>query len=137
MVQTYIYAGITFLVGFGIAWLLRSITLAKLAKLQKSTQGYLESEKLMKETLHKENIQVHQHKMATELEYAKKLKQAQELNRILDEDILLLQKSNEETEALLQAGEPEIHALKIKLLEAQNTIARFRAQLGVRETSTI
>ena len=137
MVQTYIYAGIAFLVGFGIAWLLRSITLAKLAKLQKSTQGYLESEKLMKETLHKENIQVHQHKMATELEYAKKLKQAQELNRILDEDILLLQKSNEETEALLQAGEPEIHALKIKLLEAQNTIARFRAQLGVRETSTI
>ena len=91
----------------------------------------------MKETLHKENLQVHQHKMATELEYAKKLKQAQELNRILDEDILLLQKSNEETEALLQAGEPEIHALKIKLLEAQNTIARFRAQLGVRETSTI
>lgn len=137
MVQTYIYAGIAFLVGFGIAWLLRSITIAKLAKLQKSTQGYLESEKLMKETLHKENIQVHQHKMATELEYAKKLKQAQELNRILDEDILLLQKSNEETEALLQAGEPEIHALKIKLLEAQNTIARFRAQLGVRETSTI
>ena len=137
MVQTYIYAGIAFLVGFGIAWILRSITIAKLAKLQKSTQGYLESEKLMKETLHKENIQVHQHKMATELEYEKKLKQAQELNRILDEDILLLQKSNEETEALLQAGEPEIHALKIKLLEAQNTIARFRAQLGVRETSTI
>ena len=137
MVQTYIYAGVAFLVGFGIAWILRSITIAKLAKLQKSTQGYLESEKLMKETLHKENIQVHQHKMATELEYAKKLKQAQELNRILDEDILLLQKSNEETEALLQAGEPEIHALKIKLLEAQNTIARFRAQLGVRETSTI
>ena len=137
MVQTYIYAGIAFLVGFGIAWILRSITIAKLAKLQKSTQGYLESEKLMKETLHKENIQVHQHKMATELEYAKKLKQAQELNRILDEDILLLQKSNEETEALLQAGEPEIHALKIKLLEAQNTIARFRAQVGVRETSTI
>ena len=137
MVQTYIYAGIAFLVGFGIAWILRSITIAKLAKLQKSTQGYLESEKLMKETLHKENIQVHQHKMATELEYEKKLKQAQELNRILDEDILLLQKSNEETEALLQAGEPEIHALKIKLLEAQNTIARFRAQLGVRETTTI
>ena len=137
MVQTYIYAGIAFLVGFGIAWLLRSITIARLAKLQKSTQGYLESEKLMKETLHKENLQVHQHKMATELEYAKKLKQAQELNRILDEDILLLQRSNEETEALLQAGEPEIHALKIKLLEAQNTIARFRAQLGVRETSTI
>ena len=137
MVQTYIYAGIAFLVGFGIAWLLRSITIAKLAKLQKSTQGYLESEKLMKETLQKENIQVHQHKMATELEYAKKLKQAQELNRILDEDILLLQKSNEETEALLLAGEPEIHALKIKLLEAQNTIARFRAQLGVRETSSI
>lgn len=137
MVQTYIYAGVAFIIGFGIAWVLRTITLAKLAKLQKSTQGYLESEKLMKETLQKENIQVHQFKMAAELEYSKKLKQAEELNKVLDEDILLLQKSNEETEALLLAGEPEIHALKIKLLEAQNTIARFRAQLGMKETSNV
>jgi hypothetical protein len=137
LVQTYIYAGIAFLVGFAAAWIIRTITIAKLAKLQKSTQGYLESEKLMKETLQKENVQVHQFKMAAELEYSKKLKQAEELNKILDEDILLLQKSNEETEALLLAGEPEIHALKIKLLEAQNTIARYRAQLGVKESSSI
>ncbi|MES2892375.1 MAG: hypothetical protein V4725_10195 [Bacteroidota bacterium] len=137
MVQTYIYAGIAFIVGFGAAWIIRTITLMKLAKLQKSTQGYLESERLMKETLQKENVQVHQFKMAAELEHSKKLKQAEELNKILDEDILLLQRSNEETEALLLAGEPEIHALKIRLLEAQNTIARFRAQLGMKEISTI
>jgi hypothetical protein len=43
---------------------------------------------------------------------------------------LLLQKSNEQTEALLQAGQPEVHALKIQLIEAQNTIARYKAQLA-------
>ena len=47
---------------------------------------------------------------------------------MLDQDILLLQKSNEETEALLQEGLPAIHELKLKLIEAHNTIARFKAQ---------
>lgn len=131
--QTYIYAGIAFVLGFGIAWIIRSISLAKMARLQKSTEGFLESEKLMKETLQKENNQVHQVKMATEREYSIKLKQAEKVNKMLDEDILLLQKSNEETEALLEAGEPAIHQLKLKLLEANNTIARYKAQLGIRE----
>ncbi|MEO6229086.1 MAG: hypothetical protein ABIP10_03105 [Ferruginibacter sp.] len=87
----------------------------------------------MKETLQKENNLVHQNKMSIELEFDKKLKQAEALNKILDENILLLQKSNEETEALLLKGEPELHAMKLKLLEAQNTIARFKAQTGVKE----
>ena len=54
MVQIYIYIGIAFLAGFLIAWIIRSVALAKMIKLQKSTAGYLESEKLMKETLQKE-----------------------------------------------------------------------------------
>jgi hypothetical protein len=48
----------------------------------------------------------------------------------MDADILLLQKSNEETEALLAKGEPAINELKLKLIEANNTIARYKAQLG-------
>jgi hypothetical protein len=51
----------------------------------------------------------------------------------MDSDILLLQKSNEETEALFKAGEPVIHSLKLKLIEANNTIARYKAQLGIKE----
>ena len=47
---------------------------------------------------------------------------------VLDSDILLLQKSNEETEVLLQEGQPALHALKLQLLDAQNTIARYKAQ---------
>jgi hypothetical protein len=50
----------------------------------------------------------------------------------MDNDILLMQKSNEETEALLEKGEPAIHELKLKLIEANNTIARYKAQLGSR-----
>lgn len=101
--------------------------MSKLQKSLKSTQGYLESALLKKETLQKENIQVHQLKQSAEMECEKKLEQANKVNKILDENILLLQKSNEETEALLQQGQPAMHALKLQLLEAQNTIARYKS----------
>ena len=128
MIQIYIYAGIAFIIGFLIAWIIQTIALIKIKKALKSTQGYLESETLKKETLQKENVQIHQIKQVVEMECSKKLEQAQALNKILDSDILLLQKSNEETEALLFAGEPALHSLKLQLLEANNTIARFKAQ---------
>ena len=127
MTQIYLYTGIAFIGGFAIAWIIRTIEIVKLKKSLKSTQGYLESETLKKETLQKENVEVYQKKQTIELESIKKLAQCQELNKMLDNDILLLQKSNEETEALLQAGQPEIYSLKLNLLEAQNTIARFKA----------
>ncbi len=49
-------------------------------------------------------------------------------NKRIVEDILLLQKDNEESEALLKAGEPELYNLKLKLIEANNEIARYKAQ---------
>jgi len=87
----------------------------------------------MKETLQKENLQVYQMKEAAEFELTKKLKQVEELNKVMDEDILLLQKSNEYTEALLQSKEPALHALKVKLIEANNTIARYKSQQELKE----
>lgn len=100
----------------------------KIKKVLKSTQGYLESETLKKETLQKENLQVYQMKQIVEIESVKKLLKAQEINKLQDSDILLLQKSNEETEALLEQGLPAMHTLKMQLIEANNTIARFKAQ---------
>ncbi|MCW3091993.1 MAG: hypothetical protein JWP81_3062 [Ferruginibacter sp.] len=131
----YIYTASAFVAGFIIAWIIRTISMAKIMKLKKSTEGYLESEKLMKETLQKENVMVHQMKESVVQELTKKLKESQDLNRILDENILLLQKSNEETEALLKAGMPALHDLKLKLIEAQNTIARIKAQGELKETN--
>ena len=128
MVQTYIYSGITLIIGFGIAWLIRTLAVAKIKKSLKSTQGYLESEILKKETLQKENIQVYELKQITEHDCLKKLRQSKELIKRLDADILLLQKSNEETEALLEAGQPALHSLKLQLIEAHNIIARYKAQ---------
>ena len=113
--------------GFALAWIIRTFKIARIKKSLKSTQGYLESEILKKETLQKENVEVYQKKQISELDCTKKISQVQELNKILDNDILLLQKSNEETEALLQAGQPEIYSLKLQLLEAQNIVARFKA----------
>ena len=125
----YIYTLIAFAAGFLIAWVLRMITILPLKKANKSLAGYLESEKLRKETLLKENTSLHETKRILNETHEARLKALQQLATRQDEDILLLQKSNEETEALLEAGQPVIHSLKMQLIEAQNTIARYKAQL--------
>lgn len=129
MEPLYIYTLIAFAVGFAVAWLLRMITILPLRKSNKSLAGYLESEKLRKETLLKENTALHEMKRVMNETHEARLKALQQLATRQDEDILLLQKSNEETEALLEAGQPVIHSLKMQLIEAQNTIARYKAQL--------
>jgi len=128
--QLYIYTGIFFLAGFILAWAIRSFTLGQIKKQLKSVEGFLESEKRKKETLQKENVQVNNMRLAGEAELIQKLKDAQKLIHEMENDILLLQKSNEETEALLEASQPEIYNLKLKLIEAGNTIARYKSQLG-------
>ena len=90
MIETYIYSGVAFLAGFLLAWAIRTSAVWKLKKTLKSTEGYLESEKLMKETLQKENTTTYQLKENAALDFAKKLKKSNDLNRRLYEDILLL-----------------------------------------------
>jgi peptidoglycan hydrolase CwlO-like protein len=126
----YIYIGAAFLAGFILAWIIQMITIMKLRKEYKSTQGLLESEKLIRETAQKENTFLLQSADASLLKTSEKLRAAENLIKVMDNDILLLQKSNEETETLLEKGEPAIHELKLKLIEANNTIARYKAQLG-------
>ena len=128
MIQTYIIAGSCFAAGFILALIIHLVIKAKLTKELKSVQGFLESEKLMKDTLRKENSTLFQLREANEAELIKKLQQAQALNKRLDEDILILQKSNEETEEELRITQPELHAIKMKLLEAQNNLARYKGQ---------
>lgn len=129
MTQTYIYAGVAFAAGFLIAWAIHLFLLVKSRKSQKSIEGFLESEKLIRERFQKENAQLHRVKETTQQEYEEKIQSLQKLVKRMDEDILLLQKSNEETEALLKAGDPVVHSLKLKLIEANNTIARYKAQV--------
>jgi hypothetical protein len=130
LTQTYIIGAACFVAGFIIAFIIQLLAILRLKKELKSTKGYLESEKLMKENLKKENMAVYQLRQSSEGDLIKKLQMAEALNKRLDEDILLLQKSNEETEQQLQVTQPELHIIKLKLIEAQNTIARYKAQLG-------
>jgi uncharacterized membrane-anchored protein YhcB (DUF1043 family) len=126
----YLYIICSFVAGFIIAWVIRTITLLKLKKEYKSTQGLLESEKLRKETSQKENSFLIQSADATLLITKEKLRKAEDLVRIMDNDILLLQKSNEETENLFAKAEPALHEMKLKLIEANNNVARLKKQLG-------
>jgi hypothetical protein len=135
LTQILIYVSIAFVTGFGAAWLIRTFAMARIKKENKSALGYLESEKLRKETLQKENLMLHQAKQGVELDLKKRLNEVIAINKLMDQDILLLQKSYEETEAMLEAKEPTIHAMKLKLIEANNTIARYKAQLGIKDNS--
>jgi hypothetical protein len=71
LTQTYIFSAVALITGFVVAWIMRTISMSKLQKSLKSTQGYLESALLKKETLQKENIQVHQLKQSSEMECKK------------------------------------------------------------------
>jgi hypothetical protein len=128
--SSYIYIIAAFVGGFLLAFIIQMITIQKLKKEHKSSQGLLESERLKKETAQKENSFLIQSADTHLLTTKERLRQAEALAKQMDVDILLLQKSNEETEALLAKGEPAINELKLKLIEANNTIARYKAQLG-------
>jgi hypothetical protein len=122
----YIYIFVAFVAGFVLAWLAYASKVKNLEKDLKSTQGLLESETLKKETAQKENKFLIQSSDAALLHTKEQLQRSKETIRILDTDILLLQKSNEETEELLAKGEAAIPELKLKLIEAQNTISRLK-----------
>ena len=130
MLHNFIYILMVFALGFGVAWFVQWSRLQKQGKQLKSTGGFLESERLMKETVQKELAVTHQNKMATELDLKLKLQKAEKIIKEMDSDIMLMQKSYEETEALLKVTQPEVHALKLQLIEAQNTIARLKAKLA-------
>ena len=123
-----LYIIAAFALGFALAWIVRTSAMYKQKKVLKSTEGFLESERLKRETLKNENTMVHRQKQTLEMELGKKLKEAYGIVKQMDQDILLLQQSNEETEALLQAGQPELHDLKLKLMEANNTISRMKVR---------
>ena len=109
----------------------------KIRKNQKSLEGFLESEKLIKERFQKENKWLFDIKENSQNEYEVKIRQLQAVIKTMDEDILLLQKHNEETEALLHATNPVVHSLKLRLLEANNTIARYKAKVPAKWSAGI
>jgi biopolymer transport protein ExbB/TolQ len=117
-----------FIAGFVVSWVIRTLSIVKHKKESKSLKGFLERELLIKETMQKEHNFLQNNAAANILESKNKLTQAEELIRQMDHDIILLQKSNEETEALLAKGEPAIYDLKMKLIDAHNNLARFKAQ---------
>ena len=131
MLEIIIYGGINFAIGFGLAWVLRSVAVAKFKTRLHDTDGYRQREKLMKETAQKENASAYARYELAKREYEKQLQAAQQTINLINKDILELQKNNEETETLLKAGNPEIHNLKLQLIEANNTIARYKAQVGL------
>ncbi len=117
------------MVGFLAGYFLQKIVVNKVKRDHKSLSGFLESEKLKKEKLEKEIQSLLSIKAQGENELVNQINQLKNEVKMMDYDIILLQKNNEDTEALLKAGEPVIYDLKLKLIEANNTIARLKGEL--------
>jgi septal ring factor EnvC (AmiA/AmiB activator) len=128
--ELILYISSAFLIGFGVAWILKTMEVQKLKRSENSLNGLLESERLVKETLRKESAMAFQLKETIEADFGRKLKEAEHVIKEMDRDILLLQKSNEETEMMFKKLDPEMYDIKIKLLEANNTIARLKGQIA-------
>jgi len=122
-------SAVFFIVGFILASVLIGLPFLQLKKKLKSTEGFLESEKLIKEKFKKDSAMAFHLKESVENELSKKIADAEQVIKSMDNDILLLQKDNEETEALVKTTQPELYNLKLKLIEANNTISRLKAQL--------
>lgn len=118
---------IAVLAGAVVGWLAKSVSTMRVKRLLNSVNGYLESEKLMKEKFQKENHALHQIHSTREAELKEMIKRMEIRIKQMDEDLILLQMDNENTEKLMKATQPEIHALKTKLIEANNTISRYKA----------
>ena len=132
MQDVLIYCGISAIIGFIIGWLIQQMILSKIKKDYKSASGFLESEKLKKEKLQKEIQALLVIKSQTEADLAGKIHQLKNEVETMDYDIILLQKNNEDTEALLKAGDPIVYDLKLKLIEANNTISRLKGELNLK-----
>ncbi|MEO5966865.1 MAG: hypothetical protein ABIP68_09545 [Ferruginibacter sp.] len=132
MQDLLIYCGISALTGFIIGWLIQQMILSKIKKDYKSASGFLESERLKKEKLQKEIQALLVIKSQTEADLANKIHQLKNEVETMDYDIILLQKNNEDTEALLKAGDPIVYDLKVKLIEANNTISRLKGELNLK-----
>lgn len=130
--QLYMYLAIAFIAGFAVAWIIRTISLLKAKRSHREMSSLFETEKLRKELLQKENLQLYKTSEAAKAELTAKVNKLTSDNLRIVEDIVLLQKNNDDTEALLKAGEPEIYNLKLKLIEANNEIARYKAQVAAK-----
>jgi hypothetical protein len=126
----FMVALFSILVGFLSAWIIRTRYIHKLKRDENRLNGLLESERLVKENLRRENQMAFQMKEKMELELRAKLQEAAVIIKEMDMDIILLQKSNEEIEAMFKAKDPEIFEVKKRLLEANNTISRLKGQLS-------
>mgnify|MGYP003518782494 CR=1 FL=1 len=132
MNPTILWIAVAGVAGFLTGWLLKSIQTWRIKKSLNSSCGFLESERLMKEKLQKENHALQQIHAAKEAALLEKIEHLEHQLRRMDEDILLLQQDNETTEQMMQATQPELHELKRKLIEANNTIARYKSQLQIK-----
>ena len=119
----------SFVIGLSVCGIYHLVRSHHQNRIIRRLEGLLESDRLVKETLRKESVLAFNMKEQLEQDLSARLKEAKEQILRMDQDILLLQQSNEMNEAEFKAAQPELYDLKIRLIEAQNTISRLKKQI--------
>ena len=127
--ETYLFIILAFVFGLLLGWALSSIRIRPLRQRIKSLEDKNSKEIIANEALKNESEFLHASAEKSTKQFEGKFLQQQEQIRNLENDIAILQKKYEETENLLESGQPVIHSLKLKLIEANNTIARYKGRL--------
>ncbi len=129
MTSSYILAAVSFAVGLSIAGAMLFIFKMKMKAQVKRLQGLLEYESLLKETLKKEQETMLQHGMDKEAALQKKWMNSEQARKILEAELAKWQTMHREATQKTASIQEEMQTLKLKLIEAQNTIVRNKVQM--------
>lgn len=126
---SYLLAGVSFATGFSVAGAILFVIKIKMKVQIKRLQGILEYESLLKETLKKEQETLLQHGMDREGAMQKKCRESEMARDELKVEVARWQTEQKETAQKAKSLQEDMQALKLKLIEAQNTIVRIKAQM--------
>lgn len=129
MTPSYLLAGVSFATGFSVAGVMLLVVKMKMKVQLKRLQGLLEYESLLKETLKKEQETLLQHGMDMEGVMQKKWRESEMAKEELKVEVAKWQTVQNETAQKAKSLQEDMQALKLKLIEAQNTIVRIKVQM--------
>ena len=129
MTPSYLLAGVSFATGFSVAGAMLLIVKVKMKVQFKRLQGLLEYESLLKETLKKEQETLLQHGMDREGAMQKKWRESEMAKEELRVEVAKWETVQKETAQKTKSLQEDMQALKLKLIEAQNTIVRIKVQM--------
>jgi len=133
MENTVIYFIITALAGLLPGLLVALLIKQKAAKKLNELKDLAEEERSRNAKISERLAEMEKMQQAENSKYATRIQNMNHEIGVLKNENEMLVTHNRELDQLLKEGQPVIHSLKMKLIEANNTIVRYKARLGLKD----